>query len=447
MGVMYLAATLRKAGHEVHIHDSAVKPGRRALLDAIRSFSPNMVGLSALTVEAGALERATSAIAASFPGLPIIVGGPHATSYPEWVARLPGVVAAVLGEGESTVVELVHAVSCRSDLSAVNGICYRQADATLTTPARALIADVDSIPWPAWDLVDVAAYSRLSHMAEVGGERYATILTSRGCAYDCAYCHNIMGRRFRARSPASVMAELEHLVRELSVRNILVLDDAFNLDRRRAGEILEWVAESGWRLELAFPNGVRADLLDDDLVSRFHRAGTVHLAIAVETASPRLQTSIGRRLDLDRVQRVISAAARRRIYTTGFFMLGFPGETAEEMRSTVDYAVRSELHQALFFLVTLYGGTRLYQMAREATPALVAREPSFESMNYFQASRGMSAVSNRELLRMQRNAFRRFYLDPARVARIVRDHPNRRRLPLQGLRVLHRLLPRFERDD
>jgi radical SAM superfamily enzyme YgiQ (UPF0313 family) len=247
-------------------------------------------------------------------------------------------------------------------------------------------------------------------------------MTSRGCPYRCIFCHNIFGKRFRKRSIDHVMAELEQL-RGMGIRSIEVYDDNFNLDAGHMRGILQEIIRRRLNLELYFPNALRADLLSDDDVRLLKEAGTVYLVVAVETASPRLQRLIKKNLDLDKTARVIRTAARLRIFTAGYFMLGFPTETRAEMEATVDFACRSPLHAALFFTVVPHPSTELGRMV-----GIDECDAPIDEWDYILGRNIISAEPPEVVNYLQRRAFRRFYLSPRRALRVLRDLPGYEKL-------------------
>ena len=193
------------------------------------------------------------------------------------------------------------------------------------------IPDLDSLPYPDYSLVDLEAFSNqyLTFSAKIY-QPHANILTTRGCAYRCMYCHHILGKKFRARSPENVLAEIRFLHERYGVTDFQIIDDIFNFDIDRAKTVCNLLIKSGLKLTLSFPNGVRGDIMDEELIDKMAEAGTKYVSYAVETASPRLQKLIRKNLDLDRVFRAIEYTAKAGIITRGFFMLGFPTETEAE---------------------------------------------------------------------------------------------------------------------
>ena len=185
-------------------------------------------------------------------------------------------------------------------------------------------------------------------MASVGCRPYMSIVTSRGCPYQCAYCHQTMGKVFRKRSAESVLAEMEELRFKHGFKEFEIVDDCFNLDRERMYAILTGIRDRIGDAKLHFPNGLRTDMLEPEDMALFKQAGTVSAAFAIETSSPRLQKMIHKNLNIEKASAAINASVKAGIYSTGYFMIGFPTETYEEASATVEFAVRSSLHRALF---------------------------------------------------------------------------------------------------
>jgi radical SAM superfamily enzyme YgiQ (UPF0313 family) len=249
------------------------------------------------------------------------------------------------------------------------------------------------------------------------------ITTSRGCPYRCTYCHDIQGKRFRAYSPQYVLRMIDELRSRWDVHHFDITDDIFNFDPERMLEICDGLIARGPGIGFTCPNGVRADRMTPAQAERMADAGCEYVAIAIETATTRLQKQIKKHLRFDKVLPVIAAFTRRRVFTSGFFMVGFPTETEPELRATIDFALRSRLHAAYFFVVTPFAGTGMHgeivnQMGDAATELV-------GSGFFFRPVTNLSQVPDARFYAMRRNAYLRFYLDPRRMARIFRAHPRK----------------------
>jgi len=436
VGLLSLAAVLRRDGYDVRVFDC--KLGLESFSRVLLELNPRIVGFRTLSSFVRILPLLARTVRAVCPDARIVVGGPHASGDPADALARTGAAAAVIGEGEATICELVPALLDAADLSGIPGLalpCPGEQGVRLT-PHRPLIADLDSLPPPAWDLLPVETYFRRNRAGTSRSGRSLTLFTSRGCPYGCAFCHNLFGRRFRARSPESVLDELSFLVQRYAADEFELHDDAFNTDRTRMGAICEGLADRSSGVALAFPNGLRADLLTRDDLSLLRRAGTHHVALSPETASPRLQTYLGKRMDLERLQEAARICDDLRIFTVGYFMLGFPTETEEDMLSTVDFACRSSFHTASFFTVIPFPGSRIWTEARAS-----GRFPADWTADcYHDAGVNLSEVPAERFRQIRIEAYRRFYVSPTRALAILRNVPNLRTLTVNSGFVAARFL-------
>lgn len=439
LGLLYLAAVLRsRGGHDVRILDLRLhRDWSSALRGLLDEFDPHVIGFSAISMEYRNCREAIRVARERRPEQPVVIGGPHASALPARTLRETEADAVVVGEGEDVVTPLVDALSSGSRPSPLEGVVTR--DDCGRTPAPAPRPDLDGLPLPAWDLVDLEPYHRRQSMSAIGPYRYAVISTSRGCPFDCAYCHDLHGRRLRTRSPESIAEELGVLRRLLGRGFVEVLDDSFNGKRDHARRVLELFARTGGHLRPVFGNGLRADCLDDDTLDLFRDCRCPEVSFAIESASPRIQEAFGKNLDLDAARRAVRGAARRGLYSVGFFMLGFPGETREEMQQTVQFALDEPITQALFHFVQPLPGTRLAPLAS----SVWAGEDPWSCESFYRSTINLSAVSDRELQRTYRRAYRSFYSRPGKVAGILARHPFKARLVRRALLVMRLVLPRW----
>ncbi len=428
LGAMYLAAVLRRDGHHVRLlHVGRDDASRQAIIDALACRKPDVIGISAVVHEFEVFKEIVGLLRQVAPGIPIMAGGPLTWSNPLDALGVDGVTAIAIGEADRTIVDMVDALANGGDVAAVPGVAILRDGELVRGPAREPLspAELDALPMPAWDLVDLDDHFRYRGMASVGMRRYMQVMTSRGCPYHCVYCHGMMGRSYRPRSPESVLEEFRVLREDYDIHEFEVVDDCFNLDRDRMHAILRGMIDfKDPALRLQFPSGLRSDLLIEEDIDLLRRAGTNFISFAIETASTRLQKMIRKNLNIERAVRSISMACKAGIFCNGFFMLGFPTETAEECRSTIDLAVSTDLHEALFFAVSPFRGTEMFDMAIEHS-GCDASKIAMDNLDFFNAGRNLSAMPDRQFERMFTGAYRRFYFSPRRALRIFLRHPRK----------------------
>jgi len=429
LGYLYLAAALRRRGFwNLRVLDLAPSGLTEAdVLAAAARARPAVIFLTLCTVDLPAALAFGGRLAAACPDAVFVAGGSHVTGDPAGTLdALPFLRFAVSGEGEATAVELLERLGegAADAFDDVKGLTFRAVDGEIRqNPPRALPERLDDDLWPAWDLVHLPSYFGYPRMGGLYRHpEYASLFTSRGCYYACEFCHDVFGRRFRAYPADRVLDEMEFLVRKHGIREFQVIDDLFNGDRERTLAICEGIRRRGLRVALAFPNGLRTDRLDDDEIDALVGAGAWRVCVSPETASARLQDESRKHADLARIEHVIAALDRRRVVTSGFFMLGFPGETEAELDATIDWALRSRLHIVNFFRVIPMPGTQLRRRVQEMGHPLAQSAAAYEALG---SSFNLSAVPLEVIERKQRDAIRAFYGDPRRLVRLAQVLPLR----------------------
>lgn len=433
LGLLYLAAYLReRLPVDLRVLDQRLENcPNRELVETIAAFRPDIVGLSSVSASAGGIPELTALLRAALPDALIVLGGPHVSAVRATVLEGNDADMAVVGEGELPLERIVEALGDNRDFAAIPGLIRRSPDGDAVTNPGAMdvIQNLDDLPMPAYDLIDVRRYWNIHSFVLVPRRRYISVMSSRGCPFQCNYCHQIFGKRFRGHSPQRLADEIEHYVKSYGADDVEILDDVFNYDHDRAMECCELIRGKGLGVKLAFPNGLRTDTLSEELIDAMVDAGFYYASFALESGSPRIQQRMGKKLDIPAFLKNVEIAVKRGVFGNGFAMLGFPTETEEEMRQTVDVMCGSRLHTGQFFTVTPFPGSDLYREVEQTQPEkLVGLD--LANSTYGRIRVNLSAVPDEVLFRCQRRANQRFYLNPRRIGRVLRDHPARRYLPL-----------------
>ncbi|PIU17959.1 MAG: hypothetical protein COT18_11490 [Elusimicrobia bacterium CG08_land_8_20_14_0_20_59_10] len=427
LGLLYIAAALRRTeGRQIEIMDARCENlGQKAIAARITQFAPDVVGITGLNPEASAVLAVASLAKKAAPACKVIVGGPYAITSPEEALFCPDIDFAVLGEGEETACALIEALETGSlKFAAIDGLAFRENGLVVVNKRRAPIEDIDGIPFPAWDLVNVKKYFGLwvrhSQNPFPASQRIMPVFTSRGCPYGCIFCHNIFGKKTRLRSVESVMREIELLVEKYRIGEIEIIDDIFNIDLPRAEKICDEIIRRGIKIKLSFPNGLRVDTMDEELLLKLKKAGLHLLAYAIESGSPAVQKRMGKHLNLEKAARMARFTNEQGIFFGGFFMLGFPGETREELQATLRFSREVPFHQANFFFVTPRPNTVLYEMAAKQ----IGGVGKVAHASYFRFSVNLSAVSDEELQKTMEEA-EAYYAHPLRFLRAFLKIPDK----------------------
>ena len=417
LGLAYLAAMSEQRGDEVRVLDMDVED--TPLRQVVREHVPEVIGITANTIQIAGAWRAARELK-HITHATVVLGGPHPTFLPAESVERPEIDIVVRGEGELSWVDLCAHLEKADSLDRVRGITYQGDGAVIDNPDRPVIEDVDSLPFPSYHLFKMDRYTNLQPTLDhIGGPSYP-ILSSRGCPYRCTYCSQILPRRWRARSPENVVEEWRWLVKDLGAKEIGVLDDSFNIDRGRVLAICDLIIAQGLNhVPWIMINGIRANLVDEELLGRMREAGCIRTAFGVESGNQRiLDTVIDKHLALDQVRAAFKAAKSVGMETIGFFIIGLPGETEETMEDTIRFACELDPIVANFSMATPFPGTEMYRQVLENGRLLVndwGDFAFFENKAQFESDDMPAELVERKW----REAYRRFYLRPRRVARTL----------------------------
>ncbi|MEM4524082.1 MAG: radical SAM protein, partial [Archaeoglobaceae archaeon] len=342
LGISYLASVLRERGFKIKIIDDLVE--NLNFSDLIKRIRDSIiVGITSTTPTfKSALEYAKK-IKEVLPNVFVIIGGVHVTFHPEEALKNEFVDAVCIGEGEETIVEVAEKIEAGRSLEGVKGIYYKEEGKIVKNPPRDFIQDLDSIPFPAFDLLPLEKYSVLGKKLEV-----FPMITSRGCPFACRYCSSslLMGHRFRARSAKNVVDEMEWLVDEFDAKHIAFGDDTFTLKKRRVEEICKEIKER--KLEVTWSCSSRIDTVSEELLKMMKSAGCTAIYYGIESSSKRILEYYRKRISLERAKEVVKMTKKLKISTICSFIIGAPIETKKEMEETLKFAIELDPDYAQF---------------------------------------------------------------------------------------------------
>jgi anaerobic magnesium-protoporphyrin IX monomethyl ester cyclase len=446
MGLGYLAGALIAAGYEdLTLFDAAVEEEALAPLLARERF--DLVGISSPTPLI--YEAWEAATLAKEQGAITILGGPHLTLMPDESMQRPEVDLVVRGEAEETIVEIIkeieqQAASSKQDadprallpgcnFAAIPGLSWRNGSGQIVhNPAQPLRQDIESIPWPAYHLFKIDRYTNLQPLTDGldPNARAYTVVTSRGCPYQCVYCSKpITGNTWRARSPEGVVAEWRYLVQEMGATEIGITDDVWNLKLRRAKEICRLlIAEGLDHVPWVTIHGMRADHTDAELFQLMKQAGCKRVGFGVESGNQAVLDAIKKRQTLDDVRRAFKEAKAAGLQTMGFFIFGLPADTEETMEETICFALELDPDMANFMIAAPFPGTELWEIARQ-DGRLFSMDWRDYAIHDEKARYELPSLPAELVERKWHEANRRFYLRPRQLWRKALNPDTWRRLP------------------
>jgi anaerobic magnesium-protoporphyrin IX monomethyl ester cyclase len=365
-----MLATMLQDNYEVIIVDAQFYNLTEAEFEQkIREVNPDCVGISLLTSEyAAILDKAAQIVKRISPEIVTIAGGVHVTTQYFRVMANPDIDFCVRGEGEHVLPQFLDYLNGRGSFP-TKGLVYRNGNEVVALPPDR-IEDLDSLPVPNYGLVDYLAYATKKPRYGVDTLNvfpYARILTSRGCPVGCCFCQveSISGKRWRKRSPTNVVDEIESLKNRYGIKGFYIEDDNAFVQKTRTKEMLRLLKER--HLNLAWKAaGVPIFKMDEETFELMAATGCQMIGMAIESGVPRvLEQIIHKPIDLEKVPSLIAAVKKYGIFVVANFVIGFPGETWDEIRQTLRYAERCGADYCKIYAAQPLVGTRLFAMAKE----------------------------------------------------------------------------------
>ncbi|MEM0488845.1 MAG: radical SAM protein [Candidatus Bathyarchaeia archaeon] len=354
LGLTYIAAVLERDDHEIAVIDCPIQNfDHEKLKDELTSFRPDIVGISAMTTNIISALKVAKDVKDIFPETAIVLGGPHASFMDEEILEQnPWVDIIVRGEGESTMLEIARYLPEWGKLADVKGITIRKNGKIFKTPQRPYIDNLDTLPRPAYHYLPMSKY-------KIYGRTHLPIMSSRGCPYQCTFCvaSQMFGAKFRARSPKSIVDEIEWLIREYGAEAVSFHDDTLTLDNERMMKICEEIK----RRKVKIPWGcqTRVDRVSKKLLSMMREAGCHEVSFGVESGSQKIINAIGKGITHEQSEKAVKWSKSEGLFVALSAILGYPGENKETLQQTIDFIRRLEPDDAWLCIATPYPGTIL----------------------------------------------------------------------------------------
>lgn len=423
LGLVYIAAVLREAGHDVNLIDPENQDMTyEVMASLVQKENPDIVGITSVTSNFGNAIKVAETVKRSGNSL-VVLGGVHATSLPdEILEKHPEIDLVVVGEGEITMRELCSTMDSgeKVDYSTIPGLAFRNDSGQVEkSPPRPLIMDLDSLPFPARDFLPMEKYNVQIHLSSVKGVK-ATMLSSRGCPNFCTFCacHVTMGRKYRLRSIESVVDEMEHLVTEYNVKYIQFYDDTFTIKYQRVVDICNLIIKRN--LKVKWFAHARVNTVDEELFRLMKRAGCAHVSFGIESGNQEILKSIRKGTTLDQARKAVAACQRAGLKTLTTWMIGNPGETPETIQDTIDFAVELNPDIAVFSILVPLPGTEVYNKYRGV---LFDTSVNWEDYKTLSTSNKLAlksnTMTNEMLFNFLHTAWKRFYLRPNYLLRQI----------------------------
>lgn len=359
IGIAFLVPPLVAAGHRVDVIDmnnEAVSEGEA--IDRIIASNPDVTGFSVKTATMKSSRRLGALIRRSLPGTRILLGGPHATLCGEEIIREEWVDAVMAGEGEERVADVVDQLLGRRRPARVERAVERPGRPDQLFVRSPAVADLDSLAYP--------EYGVFSAEVQAGLATGYPLITSRGCVFGCTYCSvpTISGRCFRRRAPERIVAELDWARQRWGIASFELIDDSFNIDMEHSKRICRALVDADSGLRWTCPNGIRADLIDDELALLMAAAGCWLVMLGVEHADPSILKNANKGEKIADIERGIRCLQSAGIEVGGYFIIGLPGDSRAATRTSLEFAARLGITPHFNMLVP-YPGTAAWTWVQQ----------------------------------------------------------------------------------
>jgi anaerobic magnesium-protoporphyrin IX monomethyl ester cyclase len=369
LGLGYIAAVLEQEGHEVKVIDMGLRPSLPVEdeMQPVFAFDPDLVGFTSMSTSHHSIERAAKLVKEQL-GCTTLIGGPHATTLPELTLSDPNFDFLIHGEGEEPARQLVRVLARGStDWQGILGLGYKTKDGEIKINSEApLIPNLDDVPYPARHLFDLEAYP----LFDPTGARMLTVLSSRGCPYNCSFCFKgIVGRTYRHRSPDNVIGELQQCMDRYGVRSFYFIDDLFTIDVRRLDAFCDRVIEVG--LDIRWQCLARVDRVTLPILKKMYKAGCREVHYGVESGNPEVLKATAKHVNLAQVKQAAAWTDEVGIRGKGYFILGLPGDNDKTIEDTISFAESLPLDEAMFSIATPFPGTRMWDELVRKRPETV----------------------------------------------------------------------------
>lgn len=431
LGLGYLSSSLKKQGVSSRlIHCSKEGMDVSDVVKLIESNDIKIVGVSCCSNDHLWLCSFAEELEA-LPQVQLVVGGPHATGLARRLMDLVSRVDFIIrSEGEEAfpklVISLMDGNISDSVLAGIPNLIWNNSSGDIIENPVEILSDLDALGFPDWQEMPPREYAKFAPHGGFSKESpVGQIMTTRGCPYGCNYCAAglIHGRKIRRRSPESIVEEIEYLIKNHGVKEFHLEDDNFTFNKDHVVDVCTLIRRRNIKARFALPNGIRVDRIDDEILHELHITGFYTFFIGIESGSQATLKRMNKALDLSILEETIALIRKRDFRLYGYFIIGYPGETSRDIEQTIEYARSLDLDRAYFTMYIPLPGTREFQ-ALEEEGKIVIEE--FEWENFYTLGRTIppyipDGMTSNELQAYAHRAYRRFYLRPKIMARMLRD--------------------------
>jgi len=404
LGMAYIVSYIRKKGHSVKLIDlkDPKISWKEDIIPYIKKEKPRFVGMTCYTPSINDVLRICRLIKDIDKNIKTVLGGAHPSAAPEATIKNKEVDFVVYGEGEETFLEMLE----QRDLSKIKGIYYKNKGKITRNPPRELIKNLDSLPWPAYDMLPIKIYGN-----PFLGESMI-FATGRGCPFRCIFCSSgvMYKHTYRVRSVKDVVDELAYLHRKHKIKNFIFVDDTFTAIPKRTEEMCKEIIRR--KLKISWMCDTRVNTVSEKLFRIMKKAGCRIVKFGIESGDQKILDSINKNIRLEEVHNAVKMAKKVGLQTHAFFILGLPYDTEETMNKTIELSKKLPLDFVQFSILTPYPGTKTFEMAEKGEGIRLLSDDWGNFMRYGEPIVELPTVSAKRLEQLHARAYREFYFRP-----------------------------------
>ena len=432
LSLAFVASVLRNEGCQVKINDCTKENISFSDLGKIvREYKPDFMVINTGTPSIDSDLLSAKILKENNPDAKCAAIGIHVTVLPdESLGSQEALDFVVRGEPEYTVRDLVLNLSDPNRVRQIEGISYRDDGKIIHNPDRKPIDDLDRLPFPSWDLVD-----RKKYIMPFTDRKFLLVATSRGCPFNCVFCADsaYYGKKLRKRSPGRIVDEMEWIKNEFGIEDFLFWAESFTLDERYAFDVADEIVKRGDKFRWVCNS--RVDNVSPGLLKKFKEAGCWMVGYGVESGSQRVLDLMDKKIEIEKIKDAVKITKEAKLDVTAHCVLGFPGETRDEVLKTVQMVTDLDVDFAQFYCVSPFPGSELYEKAKENGWIVNDDWTKFEQNFSVLDTEYLKAD---EIMRLRKFAYRKFYFRPKVILRMLKKYKK-----LSNLKYIFRMVKGF----
>ncbi len=400
LGLAYLASVIDE--HKIKIVD--MEQEDREIEDITKEFNPDIVGLTSSTPTINQAYCILEKVKKINPNIITIIGGCHVSVFPYETIQRKEIDIVIKGEGEITIKEILNNLSKGKSIKRIKGTIQKEDNNIIYNQDRPLIKDLDTLPSPKRELLNYKLYSR----PLTKGKKPVTILTSRGCPYQCIYCNkSVFGNKFRFRSAENVLDEIEELTKQ-GYDDFHILDDTFSIVKDRVIEICHGIIDRKLNISWNVSNGMRIDRLDEELVYLMKKSGCYCIGFGIESGNQKTQDYIQKDLKINDIEKKFKIVKKAGISTIAFVIIGFPNETSDDIKNTIQFLKKIMPDVVNFHILIPLPGTKIYDELKSKNLLLEKdwSKYSFHNPPVYQTEH----LTREEIMKEYKSAYKKYHL-------------------------------------